>query len=94
MTFNIKQIGVPIVLVVLGMLDLTKSITNEKEDEIKKNQKIFVKRLISAALIFFVFAVVKFLISLIADSSDDKIKILDCAECFISNNDKCVKEVR
>lgn len=84
--YKVVQIAVPVVLVVLGMIDLSKSITNEKEDEIKKAQKLFVKRLIAAAFIFFVFAAVKFLISLVADGEDNKNNIIDCAECFINND--------
>ena len=88
--YKVIQIGVPVVLVIMGMIDLAKSITSEKDDEIKKSQKLFIKRLISACLIFFVFAAVKFLISLVADTSKEKIKIIDCAECFINN--ECKKE--
>lgn len=79
------QIAVPVVLVIFGMLDLFKGITAGKEDEIKKGQQIFIKRLISAALIFFVFVIVKVVISLVADGSG--VNIMECAECFISN--KC-----
>ena len=83
--YTIIQIAVPVVLVIFGSLDLFKSISQQKEDEIKKGQKIFVKRIVSAVLVFFVFVIVKFVISLAADNSSND--ILDCAECFIEN--KC-----
>lgn len=86
--YKVIQIAVPVVLVVMGMIDLAKSISSEKEEDIKKSQKIFIKRLITAGLIFFVFAITKFLISLIADSSKEKNNIIDCAECFINNECK------
>ncbi len=76
------QIAVPIVLVIMGMLDLFKAISAQKDDDIKKAQQIFIKRLISAALVFFVFVVVKFVISLVADNNGSR--ILECADCFIS----------
>ena len=89
--YTLIQIAVPIVLVILGSLDLFKGITAQKEDEIKKGQQMFVKRLIAAALIFFVFALVKIVISLAADEKDDSKRtgknIINCAECFIQN--KC-----
>ena len=75
------QIAVPIVLVIFGMLDLFKGITAQKEDEIKKGQQIFIKRLLSAAVVFFVIAIVKLLISLVADSNGNG--IMDCANCFL-----------
>jgi len=83
------QIAVPIVLVILGMLDLFKGITGQKEDDIKKGQQMLIKRLIPAAIIFFVLAIVKVVTSLIADD-DNKTKIIDCVDCFINND--CIDE--
>ena len=83
--YTIIQIAVPVVLVVIGTLDLFKGITAQKEDEIKKGQQMFIKRLISAAIVFFVFAIVKIIISFAAD--DPNGKIMQCTECFIKN--KC-----
>ncbi|MDD2377915.1 MAG: hypothetical protein PHD10_00760 [Bacilli bacterium] len=62
----IIQIGVPILLVIWGMLDLGKAVVAQKEDEIKKGQQTFVKRLIAAAIVFFVIVIVKFVVSLVA----------------------------
>ena len=77
------QIAVPVVLVIFGMLDLFKGITAQKEDEIKKGQQMFVKRLIAAALVFFVVAIVKIIVSFAAGEKDGK-GILDCASCFLN----------
>ena len=74
------KIAVPVLLVIFGMLDLFKGITANKEDEIKKGQNIFVKRLISAAIIFFVISIVQLLVSFVA--SDEG--IMTCANCFIN----------
>ena len=82
------QIAVPVILVIIGSIDLIKAIIAQKEDEIKKNQQIFIKRLITAALIFFLFVIVKFVISLAADSTNSG--LFDCVECIIKNNDKCI----
>ena len=87
--YTIIQIAVPVVLVIMGSIDLVKGITASKDDEIKKGQQMFIKRLIVAVVIFLVFVAVKFLISLIATDDKDANKanrILDCAECFISND--------
>lgn len=78
------QIVVPVLLVIFGMLDLFKAITAQKEDEIKKGQNMFIKRLITAAIIFFVIAIVKLLISFV--SGDDG--IMTCASCFLNGADK------
>ena len=81
--YTILQIAVPVVLVIMGSLDLFRGITAQKEDEIKKGQQMFVKRLISAVLVFFVFVIVKVVISYVADSSGTS--IVECAQCFIGN---------
>ena len=77
------QIAVPIVLVIMGMLDLFKGITAQKEDEIKKAQQIFIKRLITAAIIFFVVAIVKVIVSFAAGDNQGR-NIIDCANCFLN----------
>ncbi len=87
----IIQIVSPILLVVFGMIDLTKAVIAGKEDEIKKNQMVFVKRLIAAALVFFVFVIVKLVISFVADDSKS---IMNCANCFINgpNSSSCTSK--
>ena len=83
---TIVQIAVPVILVIIGSIDLIKGITSQKEDEVKKNQKIFVKRLVIAVLIFFIIVIVKFIISLVADSSSGNIS--SCIDCFLNNSCK------
>ena len=90
LVISIIRIAVPIILILLGSFDLVKAVIGQKEDEIKKNQQVFIKRLIGAALIFFVFAIVKFVISIV--SSDNSGKIMDCVDCIIRNSDNCKRE--
>ena len=78
---HIQDDIVPVILVLFGMIDLMKAVIAGKEDEIKKNQMTFVKRLIAAALVFFVFVIVKLLVSFVAD---DSTKIMNCVNCFIN----------
>lgn len=80
------QIFVPIALVILGIVDLMKAITADKEDKIKEGQQIFVKRLIAAVVIFFVFIFVKLVISVF--SNDDN-EIISCMNCFLDGTDSC-----
>ena len=80
------QIAVPVILVVMGSIDLFKGVTAQKEDEIKKGQQLFIKRLIVGALIFFVVVIAKLLISVVADTSSAN--IIECIDCFLSNECK------
>ena len=52
--FPILQFGVPVVLLLMGMLDFAKGVMASKEDEIKKGQRTFVRRLMAALSFFFV----------------------------------------
>ena len=82
---TIIQVLVPVILVIIGTIDFVKSVSSQKEEEIKKGQQMFIKRLIVALLVFCVFVIVKLLISLISDSNDT-INIVDCMECFVNND--------
>ena len=63
---NLIKIGIPIILVVMGMLDLGKAVASQKEDEIKKAQGMLIKRLIYGALVYLVIFIVGFVINLVA----------------------------
>lgn len=53
---------VPVLVIVLGILDFMKAIGADKDDEFKKAQGKFVKRLIAAALIFIVPLILGFIL--------------------------------
>ena len=53
------QVVVPILLIIFGMIELAKAITAQKEDEIKKAQSSFLKKLVLAVIVFLVFSIVK-----------------------------------
>ena len=80
------QIIVPILLIIWGMLDLGKAVMAQKDDEIKKGQQTFIKRLIAAAIVFFVIAIVKMLISFVADDEDGS--LTNCFNCFVNGTCK------
>ena len=62
----IIQIGIPIILIVLGMFDLGKAVVASKEDEIKSAQKLLIKRVIYAIAIFFVVFLVQAVFNIVA----------------------------
>lgn len=77
---SIIKIVVPIILIVMGSIDLTKAIMAGKEDEIKQGQAIFIKRSIAAILVFFVPIIVSLLLSVI---NQDK---TSCLMCFLDTS--------
>lgn len=67
------QIGIPIILIILGMLDLGKAVMASKEDEIKNAQKMLIKRCIYAIAIFFVVLIVQVVFGLLSSTGDEQI---------------------
>lgn len=61
---NIIKIAVPIILIGFGTIEFTKAIFSENEDNMKKAQKQFIKRLAIAMLIFFVPIILNLLLTL------------------------------
>ena len=82
---TIIKIVVPILLVIFGSIDFLKAVIAQKEDEIKKGQQTFIKRLIAAVLVFFVVQIVQLIVSFAAKNSDDD-SISKCFNCFISKS--------
>ena len=78
---DLIKIGVPVLLIIFGMLDLGKAVMAQKEDEIKKSQQMFFKRILSAALVFFVVVIVQLVFNLVAKDQN----VWDCVNCFINN---------
>lgn len=84
------KIVVPVLLIIFGMLDLGKAVVAAKEDEIKKGQQTFIKRAVTAVIVFFVIQVVQLLISFVSNKDSD---IVNCFNCFVNGkvNDRgCV----
>lgn len=74
------QIVVPFLLIIWGMLDLGKAVMAQKEDEIKKGQQTFVKRIIAAVLLFFVITIATLVVNLVSEDSDT---IMSCINSII-----------
>ena len=84
----ILEIAVPVLLVAFGSFDLVKGVAAGKDDEIKKAQSIFIKRMITAGIAFFVIVGVKFLISVV-DNASSSSNIANCIDCFIVDEKYC-----
>lgn len=78
--YTIIKIAIPLILIIYGMFDFGKSVMAGKEDEIKTNQKLFVKRLISAALVFLILSFVEIVIKVVAPND----KIMGVVRCILT----------
>lgn len=68
--FPIVQLGIPILLIVLGTFDLGKAVISSEEKEVKAAQSRLIKRFIYAALIFFVATIVSVLMSIVSQGGE------------------------
>lgn len=69
----IIQIGVPILLILYGMFDLSKAVIASKEDEIKNATKLLTKRAIYAVAVFLVVTLVTAVFGLLSSTGNNKI---------------------
>lgn len=88
--FLIFKIAIPVLLIVLGSIDLGKAVVAQAEDEIKKATGILVKRAIAGVIIFFIPSIVGVIFGMIGDFQDSaevKDNYKDIKECIIKPSD-------
>ncbi|MBE6152894.1 MAG: hypothetical protein E7166_01515 [Firmicutes bacterium] len=84
---TIIKIAVPILLIIMGSLDLMKAVIAGKEDEIKKSQGTFVKRSIAAVIVFFIPTIVGLILSVINETKSSCLTcVLNTSTCNVSSN--------
>lgn len=69
---NIICIAVPIIMILMGTIDLFKAVTAGKDDDIKKKQKALITRIIAGVLVFLVPTIVTLIMSLLGAGGDWK----------------------
>ena len=83
LVYKAIQIGVPIILIIMGMLDMGKAITQQKEDEIKKAQSLLVKKAIAAALVFLMFSIVTLVLNVVGYNDSE-----NCIGCLLAGKEQ------
>jgi len=72
------RIVVPILLIVMGMLDFAKAVTEKDEKNMKEAQSKLVKRAVAAVAVFLITSIVPPIITLLTGDSDYK----GCMNCI------------
>ena len=85
--YDILKIATPVIIIITGMLDVLKSVTAQKEEEIKKAQKKFLNRLLAGAIVFLVFMIVETIIAMVIP--DDSDSAMNCVKCFLNDYKVC-----
>lgn len=66
--YNLMKFIVPVILVIMGIIDLGKAVISQKEDEIEKNKKKLLSRLILAVLFFLVLSIFELIANILASA--------------------------
>lgn len=93
---NLLKFVIPFALILFGIVDFGKAVIANKEDDMKKSQSIFLKRIIYAVAFFFVTTVVTLVMNMVSDSKpkDAAGNVLDvnswyqCWDCTSKNQCK------
>lgn len=97
--YGLLQFLIPIGLILFGAIDLGKAVMAGKEDEMKKAQSSFIKRVINAVVFFLLFTIVSLVMNVVADSTVDTGKNAEeswsscwkCASGSKDDFDACIK---
>ncbi|MBP3460827.1 MAG: hypothetical protein J6K21_00255 [Bacilli bacterium] len=82
--------AIPIILIILGLLDMAKAVIANEEKEMKEAQKMLIKRIIYAVVAFLVVALVQAVFGLLAKADtngQNASNATQCINCFINNKD-------
>ena len=88
----IVKIVVPLLLILFGMIDLSKAVIDSKDDAIKTNAIKFGKRIVIGLIIFFVPYIVGALFTILTDYSSFIKEFEPCMNCILNpNGNDCPK---
>lgn len=86
---NVIKIVIPLVLIILGMLDLGKAVVEDDDKAINKAVTRLVKRFIAAVVMFFIPTIISAIFSMVVAGSDLNDKSSDtqiCVQCLTNVN--------
>lgn len=87
--FQLLLIGIPVILVLFGLMDLAKAVMAGKDDEIKNAQKMLIKRIIYTVLAFLLVIIIKTVLGLLADATGAG-AVATCLDTIFNGNSTVV----
>ena len=79
---NIFKIVIPLILIIMGMIDLGKAVMSSKPEEISKTAKTLLFRIIAGIIIFFIPTLVGFMFTIVDNFGDIDDDYNVCAACI------------
>lgn len=84
---TIFKFAIPLIIIAMGMFDFGKAVVAEKEDEIKKQTKRLIYRVVAGIVIFFVPSIIFFVFQQVGGYDRDTLKT--CENCLLYPATKC-----
>ena len=81
------RIGVPILLILVGMFDMGKAIVAKKEEDVKKAQGLLIKKLIVGVIVF----LLPYFVELVVKIATRDNSIVDCIKKLIDYKTNLIK---
>ena len=78
---KVAFIAIPILLIVMGSIDFMKAVVAGKEDDIKKCQSTFIKRILAAVIVFLVPLITSIVMGILTDKTE--ITESTCLTCLL-----------
>ena len=87
MILTIGKIAIPLLIIVFGVVDLYKVMVSGKAEDFKSQIKNLMFRVIAGVFVFFIPAIVNFVIGLVSTTSNQCLEcVLDINKCNVSNS--------
>ena len=81
---NIAKILVPLLIIITQMISMTKIVINGKDDDLKENFKVLVKKIIAGLVIFFLPTIIDYAVDNLAGY--DCAGFAQCSNCLLDTN--------
>ena len=81
------RLGIPLLLIIVGMFDMGKAIVAKKEEDVKKAQKLLVRKLIVGVIVFLLPYFVELIVKIVVRDDD----ILNCLKALIDYRTNLIK---
>ena len=76
------KIIIPLLIIILGMIDLGKAVVAQRDDEIKKATSSIIKRVVIGIVIFFIPTLIYMFFGLVGVNNDDN-SVDKCYKCLL-----------
>ena len=83
------KVAIPLIIVAMGMFDFGKAVVAQKEDEIKKQTKRLIYRVVAGIVIFFVPSIVMFIFEHLGnyETAKEAADFQNCETCILKPGD-------